>query len=112
VLTEGYAKRHISLEKLVGKMTANPARAYGLYPKKGTMRVGADADVTVVDLENGRKVRAADSYGSSDFSLIEGRELIGWPRYVVKGGDLAYARGEVLLKPGAGKVLSPTRAEV
>lgn len=106
VLTTGL-QRGIPLERLVAKLTANPARAFGLYPSKGSLRIGSDADITLVDLGTEREVRSSKFPGSSDFSLVEGKKFIGWPEIVVKDGRIAYWEGNVMLSPGSGRILSP-----
>ena len=83
----------------------NPAKIYGLYPKKGTIAVGADADIVVLDLNMERTVRADELFSYGDFSLYEGKTLKGWPSVVVKGGCVAYKDGKILINPGAGTYL-------
>ncbi len=73
--------------------SANVARIFGLYPRKGTLAVGADADLIVVDQETERVVDARMLHSRSDFSIYEGQKLSGWPTHVV-------SRGRVLLRDG------------
>ena len=69
--------RGIPLEVLVERATRSPARVYGIYPQKGTIAVGSDADLVVVDLDLERVVRAEDLQGMSDFSPFEGKNAPG-----------------------------------
>jgi dihydroorotase-like cyclic amidohydrolase len=108
ILTEGYIRRGIPLQRLVGMVTSGPAKAFGLYPRKGSLLPGADADLAIIDLDTERAVRAEALPGSSDFSLWEGRKMRGWPVTVVKGGKVAYSKSEVQVDPGNGSVLSNT----
>ena len=71
----------------------NPARAFDLYPRKGALRVGSDADLALVDLDLRRAVDAATQHGWSDFSAYEGLELVGWP-------TLTMLRGRVIMRDG------------
>ncbi|TMJ21497.1 MAG: hydantoinase, partial [Alphaproteobacteria bacterium] len=64
--------RSVPLDVLIERATRSPARVYGIYPRKGTIAVGSDADLVIVDLEEERVVRAADLQGMSDFSPFEG----------------------------------------
>lgn len=102
LLTEGYHKRGISWMSIIEKATKGPAEAYGIYPQKGTIAVGSDADLVVLDLSKEKKVDPKQHYSFSDFSLFQGRTLKGWPVKVIKGGMLAVEDGKVLINPGSG----------
>ena len=65
MLTEGVHKNRISLEKLVEVCCENPARIFGIYPKKGTISVGSDADLVLVDLQRAMKVQRDMIYSSA-----------------------------------------------
>jgi len=83
----------LSLPRVAAVTSANPARAFGLWPRKGAVAVGFDADLTLVDLGRRRVVRAAEFVTSADFSPYEGMELSGWP-------VLAILRGRVIMRDG------------
>lgn len=106
LLHEGYHRRGIPLELLASRACAAPARIYGLYPRKGTIAVGGDADLVVVDLDLEREVRPAELHSFSDFSPFEGKRLRGWPVAVVQAGRLAFRDGEVLSPAGCGRWLA------
>src|SRR5262249_40350365 len=89
----GYHERGIPLHTLVERACRMPARAFGLYPQKGTISVGSDADLVVVDLDWEKEVRAPDLGGLSDFSPFEGARLRGWPVATIKGGIVAARDG-------------------
>jgi len=105
ILTEGYHKRKVSLETILTRATANPARIYGIYPQKGTIMVGGDADLVVLDLEKEWTVNSQELFSYGDFSLYEGKTLKGWPTVVVKGGKIAYQEGKIVVEPGSGAYL-------
>jgi dihydropyrimidinase len=106
LLSEGVNKGRITLEKLVEVYCYNNARVFGVYPQKGTISVGSDADLTIVDLNKTVKVRADKlHYWISDFSVFEGLELKGWPTHTILRGNVAMEEGEVTAKPGLGKYL-------
>jgi len=90
--------RGIPLELLVDRATRGPARVYGIYPKKGTIAVGSDADLAIVDLDLERVVRAEDLQGMSDFSPFEGKKLRGWPVATVKAGQIVARDGKIVGK--------------
>ena len=85
--------RRLSLPRVAAVTSANVARAFGLWPRKGAIAPGFDADLTLVDLERRRVVRAADCVTSADFTPYEGMELTGWPVMTI-------LRGRVIMKDG------------
>jgi len=106
LIEEGVHQRNLPLAKLVPLLTEAPARIFGLYPRKGALLPGSDADVVVLDLDHPRRVRAEDLGSRSDFSLYDGRSLRGWPRLVIKGGRVVVR--DAVLDPaakGTGKLL-------
>ena len=108
ILTEGYHKRGVSLETILTRATANPARIFGLYPQKGTIAIGSDADLVVLDLDREWTVKSDDLFSYGDFSLYEGKTLKGLPSVVVKGGKKAFEDGKILVEPGTGSYLRRT----
>lgn len=88
--------RGVPLERLIDCATRSPARVYGIYPKKGTIAVGSDADLAVVDLDLEKVVRAEDLHGMSDFSPFEGKCLRGWPVATIKGGEIVARDGKIV----------------
>jgi dihydropyrimidinase len=94
----------IPLERLVDMATRKPARTYGLYPRKGTIAPGSDADLVVVDLECEKVVRPSELRGMSDFSPFEGKTLRGWPVATIKAGRVVARDGEIVAPP-AGRYL-------
>jgi dihydroorotase-like cyclic amidohydrolase len=94
----------IPLERLVDMATRKPAQTYGLYPRKGTIAPGSDADLVIVDLDREKVVRPAELRGMSDFSPFEGKTLRGWPVATIKAGRIVARDGEILAPP-AGRYL-------
>lgn len=83
----------LPVERFVALVSANPARLNGLYPRKGVIAPGSDADLVLFDPTVAREVRAADLHMRTDYSPYEGRTLRGWPTTVI-------ARGEVVVDDG------------
>ncbi|MDR9432206.1 MAG: amidohydrolase family protein, partial [Natronomonas sp.] len=102
MISEGVHQNRISLERLVEVTSTNAAKAFNLYPKKGTIRVGSDADLVVVDLDETKTVTPKLLQGAADYTPYEGREVTGWPTQTVVRGHLAYDEGEVVGKRGHG----------
>jgi dihydropyrimidinase len=105
LLTEGYHKRKVPLETIISRATVNPAKIYGLYPQKGSISTGSDADLVVLDLDKEWTVRSKDLFSYGDYSLYEGKTMKGWPSVVVKSGKVAYQDGKILTQPGSGTYL-------
>jgi len=79
LLSKGVNEDRISLERMTEVTSYNVARIFGLYPKKGTISVGSDADLTIVDLDLVRRVTPEVLQSYSDYSIYDGWELQGWP---------------------------------
>ena len=111
MLTEGVHKGRISLEKLVQVCCENPARIFGLYPKKGVIGIGSDADLVIVDLERTAKVKRDMIYSSAGWSIWEGKELKGWPVVTVLRGNVIMEwpegapRAEIMIEKPQGRYL-------
>ncbi len=89
-------ERGVPLEILVERATRSPARVYGIYPQKGTIAIGSDADLVIVDIDQERVVRAEDLQGMSDFSPFEGKRLRGWPVATIKAGKIIARDGKIV----------------
>ncbi|MBN2467513.1 MAG: amidohydrolase family protein [Deltaproteobacteria bacterium] len=105
LLTGGYHERKISLERLIGTVTVNPARLWGIYPQKGIVAVGSDADLVLVDLESEFVVDHSALQSASDWSLYQGRRLRGRPVITIKDGKTVMREGEIVVDKGNGKRL-------
>jgi len=93
LLSEGVHKGKISLEKVAEITSFNTAKIFNLFPRKGTIQVGSDADLCFVNLNLRKKVEAKMLQSHSDFSVYEGWSLKGWP-------ILTMVRGKVIMKDG------------
>ncbi len=93
MLTEMRAGR-CTLAEILKWMCYGPAQAYGIA-RKGRLREGWDADLTLVDLDTARPVRNEELYTKVRWSPFAGRELVGWPQYTLVGGQIAFERGRI-----------------
>jgi dihydropyrimidinase len=93
MLHEGVHKRGLPIERVVQLISTNPARAFGIYPQKGTLMPGSDGDVVLVDMEKAKAVNTHELGSRSDFSLYEGKRLQGWPVMTIKNGVIAAKDG-------------------
>ena len=93
IYTETVEKRGYSLEKFVDVVSSNAARILGLYPRKGAIAVGSDADIVVLDTSKRRTVRAQDMH-EADYSPWEGKEVGAWPSVTVLRGKVMVEEGK------------------
>ena len=106
LLSEGLHKRGLSLERIVELTSYNPARIFGLYPRKGSLAIGADADLTIVDLDL-TKVASAETFQSyADYSLYDGWTLRGWPVLTMLRGEVIARDGRLVGRQGRAVYLS------
>jgi len=103
VLTAGVIARRLELHSVVAKLTMAPAKAFGLYPRKGTLLPGSDADIAIVDLNAAKIVDAAKLHSACGFSPYQGMPLSGWPVMTILGGEIAAADGEAA--PPRGRIV-------
>ena len=105
LLSEGVRERGLSLERVAEISSANAARIFGLWPRKGSLQVGADADIVLVDLDLERTVTAAGLQGRADYSIYEGMALTGWPVLTMVRGQVVARDGQLLATPGQGRFI-------
>ena len=100
VLSEGVNKNRIKIEKAAKVLSENPARRFGLYPKKGHIAVGADADFVIIDLSMEKKVKASDLHYKVGWTPYEGWILKGWPTTTIVRGQVVAKEGQILAREG------------
>jgi len=93
LFSEGVMKGRMDLNRFVAVTSTNPARRYGLYPKKGTLSVGADADITIWDPDRTVTVRHEDLHDGTDYTPYEGMELTGAPVTTLLRGRVMWNDG-------------------
>ena len=103
--SEGVRQGRISVHRLVEVLATNAAKLFGLYPRKGTIAVGSDADLVVFDPTITQRVTGSMLKGNADYSPYEGWEVTGWPVITLRRGEVVYRDGEVLGRPGSGLLL-------
>ena len=106
MLSEGVNKGKISLERLVEVCCYRPARQFGLDPRKGTLSVGSDADLVLIDLDREAAAPEKPVYSNSDYSLIAGRKLKGWPILTMLRGRIIAQDGKVAKESGEGQYIA------
>ncbi|THF71727.1 dihydropyrimidinase [Deinococcus sp. Arct2-2] len=103
--TYGVSRGNLRLERFVDAASTRAAQLFGLYPRKGTLSVGSDADIVVFDPQYRGVVSAATSHMNNDYSGFEGFELDGRPELVTVRGEVAAENGEFVGTVGRGQLL-------
>jgi dihydropyrimidinase len=104
--SEGVVKRGLPIWWLARVMSENPARIFGLYPRKGVIQVGSDADILIMDPKTDRVITAKDHQSNAGYTLFEGWEVKGTPWMTLLRGQVLLNQGELEQKPGYGQFLS------
>ncbi len=103
--SEGVVKRDLSPVKLAQLLSQNPAERFGLAPRKGRIRLGADADFTILDPNQRWTYDASASFSTAKWSPYDGMVLNGWVTNTILRGQTIYKDGAVLAKSGDGKFI-------
>ena len=105
LFSEGVVKGRIDLSRFVALTATNNAKLYGLHPRKGTIAVGADADLAVWDPEKRVTITNDLLHHNVDYTPFEGLEVQGWPETVISRGEVIIENQELKARPGRGQFL-------
>ncbi|MFT7650895.1 MAG: dihydropyrimidinase [Candidatus Poriferisodalaceae bacterium] len=101
--SSGVRTGRLTVEQFVAVTSTNPAKLFGLYPHKGTIAVGADADLVIWNEDETRIVDGASMQSNSDFTPYDGWEVTGWPAVTISRGDVVARGAEVIAERGRGR---------
>jgi dihydropyrimidinase len=99
----GVREGRISMQRFVEVTSTNVAKLFGLYPRKGTIAVGSDADLVVWDPEKPRTLSAETHHSNIDYNAFEGTSVVGAPALVLVRGQVIVDGDELVGQPGAGR---------
>ena len=99
------SKGRLTLERLVTLCCANPARLSGLYPRKGVVAEGSDADLALIDPEYSGTLTKAMLHENCDYTTYEGFQLNGYPVMTISRGEVIAEKGAFIGKKGRGRFL-------
>ncbi len=105
IFTGGVHGKRFSPNRFVELVSTAPAKLFGLYPRKGTIAIGADADLVIFDPQREETISARTHHMRVDYSMFEGIKVKGVPRQVLVGGRLVVEGGKFLGRPGQGRFL-------
>jgi dihydroorotase-like cyclic amidohydrolase len=97
----------LSLDRLVRITSYNPARIFGVYPRKGVLQVGSDADITIVDMNKEETISNETTYTKVGWTPYHGRKVKGVPIYTIVRGTVVMENGKVIGQPGYGQWVRP-----
>jgi dihydropyrimidinase len=105
LMTHGVMAGRIDIHSFVALTSTNPARLYGLFPRKGTVAVGSDADMVIWDTDLDTEVRNTALHHAVDYTPYEGQHLAAWPRVTLSRGRVVWREGQYLGQAGHGQFL-------
>lgn len=111
LFSEGVVKRKLSLSRLIGMMTYNPAKLFGLYPQKGTLQPGSDADIVLFDPHKQWTLKKEDLFYKNTHSPFVGKTMTGSVEMTFVRGKVVYEKGEIKAPKGFGTFLRRQKAE-
>ena len=111
LFSEGVQKGKISLNRFVEVSSTNAAKIFGMFPKKGTISVGSDADIILIDPFEKHTISAATHHMNVDYSGYEGWELTGKVKTVLLRGQIAIENNECKIQKGYGKFIKRNKVE-
>jgi len=105
MINEGFHKRGIPLTKIAELISYNPSKIHGFYPRKGTISVGSDADLTIVDVNKEQKVTTEILNSAKEYTPFEGMLLKGWPITTIIRGKVVFDNGTIVKAFGYGEYI-------
>jgi len=112
LFSEGFLKGRIDIHQFVALTATNHARLYGLAPQKGTIAVGADADLALWNPERETRITAEALHDRVGYTPYEGRVIKGWPEVVLSRGRVVVEDGQLHAEPGSGRYLRRASPEI
>lgn len=112
LFSEGVGKARININQFVELTATNPAKLYGLYPRKGSITIGGDADLVIWDRKKQVTISNDKLHHNVDYTPYEGMKVTGWPDVTLSRGDVVWAGGKSNAEQGRGKFLACELPEV
>ncbi len=106
--THGVNTGRLTLNEFVAVTSSNIAKILNIYPKKGSISVGADADIVIWDPKATKTISAKTQFSSIDYNVFEGFELCGLPRTTISRGEVVWNKGDISARAGRGKFIART----
>ncbi len=107
--SQGVRSGRISLSRFVQVTSTNASKLFGLFPRKGTIAVGSDADLVIFDPNRTRRIEPSMLKSRSDYSVYDGWQVTGWPMITIRRGEIVFQQDEIIAKPGSGRLIRRVR---
>ncbi len=105
MFSEGVSKGRININKFVEVVSTNPAKLFGIYPQKGCIAVGSDADLVVIDPKLKKRITKGELHENTDYTPFEGIEIIGCPIMTISRGEIIVENNKFTGQKGRGRFL-------
>jgi dihydropyrimidinase len=103
LFSEGVLGGRIDIHRFVELTSTRPAKIYGMFPRKGSISIGADADLVIWDADREEVIESAKLHDQVGYTPYEGRKVKGWPRVVLSRGRVVVEEKELRAQPGSGE---------
>jgi dihydropyrimidinase len=105
MFSEGVLKERITPEQFVAVTATNAAKIFGLYPRKGVIAVGSDADIVIWDPTVKRVLQDSDQLSRAKFTAYAGTNVTGFPVTTIRRGEVVYDKDKIVAEPGSGRFI-------
>jgi dihydropyrimidinase len=105
MFSEGIGKGRITLEQFVAVTSTNAAKIFGMYPRKGVIQVGSDADIVIWDPAMKKILKDADEFSNAKYSSYAGMDVTGFPKTTIRRGEVVYDNGKIVGTAGSGRFI-------
>ena len=112
IFSEGVSAGRLNLNEFAAITSTNPAKLFGLYPKKGVLRPGSDADIVMLDPHKEVTITKSLLHENVDYTPYEGIEVTGWPVMTMVRGEIVVNDGELQKEPGFGRFVKREAVEI
>jgi len=109
MFSEGVVKERITPEQFVAVSSTNAAKIFGMYPRKGVIAVGSDADIVIWDPAMKKVLKDADQFSKAGWTAYAGTEVTGFPKTTIRRGEVVYDNGKIVGQPGSGRFIAAAK---
>jgi len=106
LMIDAVSKGQITIQKLVSVLSENPAKLFGIYPQKGSLQIGTDADITIIDMNEKYTIKSENLHSKSNVTAFDGFKINGRPVQTIVRGKTVMKKGKILCEP-SGRLIKP-----
>ena len=108
LMLNAVSNKRITMQDMSKLLSENPAKQFGIYPQKGAIRVGSDADITIVDMNKEKLIKKENLHSKSKVTAFDGYKVVGVPVATIVGGTTVMKEGQIISGP-VGNLVSPNK---